>query len=118
MADIVLKSMKLSKKEAKADSLEAVEMKEPVYPWGLCYSLNEEVLEKLGDSIDDYEVGEEYFLYAKCKVTGKSEREYENSPKSMCVNLQITDLLIEDTDGDEEGEEHPTVGSRLYGDKS
>jgi hypothetical protein len=114
-ASVVLKSMKLTRKEAKADSVEAQEMKEPVYPWGLQYSLNEEVLDKLGDSIDEYEVGEEYYLYAKCKVVGKSEREYENSSKSMCVDLQITDLLIEDTDSDEEEEDHPTVGSRLYG---
>lgn len=112
---VTLKSMKLSRKEARADSTEAMEMREPQYPWGLQYSINEEVLEKLGDSIDDYEVGEEYYLYAKCKVVGKSEREYENSPKSMCVDLQITDLLIEDTDGDEEEEKPRTAGERLYG---
>lgn len=112
---VTLKSMKLSRKEAQADTVEASEQMAPQYPWGLSYSLNEEVLDKLGDSIDDYEVGETYYLYAKCKVTGKSEHEYENGPPRLCVDLQITDLLIEDTDGDEEQEKKPTIGERLYG---
>lgn len=110
-----LKSMKLSSSEAKGESGEAVEMKAPSYPWGLQYSLNDDVLKKLGDTTDDYEVGEEYYLYAKCKVVGKSEREYENSAPSMSVDLQITDLAIEDEAPDSK-KPGKRVGNRLYGD--
>lgn len=110
MAKPALQSMKLTPSEAKGEAVEASEQKEPMYPWGLEYSLNEDVLEKLGDTPDDFEIGEEYILTARCKVVGKSEREYENSPKSMCVNLQITDMAIEDT-----AKPIKNVGDRLYG---
>ena len=109
MAKVVLESMKSSPAEAKAHSVEATEAEAPSYPYGLQYSLNSEVLEKLGDTLDDYEVGEEYYLYAKCKVVGKSEHEWEGSPPSQCVDLQITDMKIEDTAA-------PSIGERFYGD--
>lgn len=111
MATPKLVSMKLSSAEAKAETGEVAEMKAPSYPWGLQYTLNTEVLDKLGDSVEDYEVGEYYYLYAKCKVTGKSEHEYENSKPSRCVDIQITDMMIEEAD-----EPKKSVGGRLYGD--
>src|ERR1700752_2842925 len=73
----------------------------PVYPYGLCLSLDEEVLEKLGiKELPD--VGETVHFAALARVTAASESEHETEggeKETHCrVELQITNLALESED--------------------
>jgi hypothetical protein len=63
----------------------------PDYPWGLCLNLGREELAKLG--IDDLPaVGDEFHIYAVCKVTRVSQSASEQGEDSKGVELQITSM--------------------------
>lgn len=84
----------------------------PVYPYGLCVSLDEEVLGKLGiKELPD--VGETVHFAALARVTSASESEHETEggekQKRCRVELQITNLALESED-DESGRR-----DRFYG---
>lgn len=70
----------------------------PTYPYGLCVSLDEEILAKLGMSGDMPEVGEVMQFTAMAKVTSASmsEREKSDGTKEQCcrIELQITDMGV------------------------
>jgi hypothetical protein len=70
----------------------------PTYPYGLCISLDEEILAKLGMSGDMPEVGEVMQFTAMAKVTSASmsEREKSDGSKEQCcrIELQITDMGV------------------------
>ena len=91
----------------------------PSYPYGLCISLNEEDLAKLGITGELPEVGDMVHLVAMAKVTSVSESEREDTggTKTKCcrVELQITHLATENED-DEEAEAEATKArqSRFY----
>jgi hypothetical protein len=92
-----LKSMELTKKEAKeSDSPRLVGEKKsgPSYPYGLRITLEDKAIEKLGLSSLP-KVGSTLTLSAKVEVTAASVREGENG-KQRDLTLQITDLAIED----------------------
>lgn len=78
----------------------------PVYPYGLCISLSEDELAKLGLDGDLPEVGEMIHLAAMAKVTSvsESEREESDGTKTKCcrVELQITHLATENEDDEVE----------------
>lgn len=74
----------------------------PAYPYGLCISLSEEELKKLGLDGELPAVGEMIHLCAMAKVTSVSENESEDSSgaktKHCRVELQITHLATENED--------------------
>lgn len=78
-------------------------MRVPVYPYGMCLSMNEDVLEKLDLDGDLPEVGDMIHVVAMGKVTSVSQNEQEqpDGTKKMCkrVEIQITHMAsIEDED--------------------
>jgi hypothetical protein len=74
----------------------------PTYPYGLCVSLDEESMAKLGLDGDLPEVGEMIHFCAMARVTSASmnEREGTDGAKETCrrVELQITHLGLESED--------------------
>lgn len=89
----------------------------PVYPWGLCISLDDDTLTKLKLDSEMPSVGEMIHLCAMAKVTSVSENEQEdgNGGKKTCrrVELQITHLATESED--EENERSIARQGRFYG---
>lgn len=71
----------------------------PKYPWGLCITLNDDSLEKLGVKTMPA-VGTEVTIVAKAQVTGTNERQSENGESYSSMDLQITDLQIDGLDAD------------------
>ncbi len=98
--------------------------KGPLYPWGLCISLETETLAKLGLDGEMPSVGEMIHLCAMAKVTSVSENEMEDSNGGKTTNrrveLQITHLATENEDQENaeiEAAEEKTAQrrSRFYG---
>lgn len=90
--------------DMRMDQEEMAEMMSPsppLYPYGLCISLCEDELEKLGISVDDVEPGQIIHLHAMAKVTSKSKTEDSNEAHSR-VELQITNLAVESEDDENE----------------
>lgn len=87
----------------------------PVYPYGLCISLDEESLAKLKIDGDLPDVGDMIHFCAMARVTSASEREEETAggEKKVCrrVELQITDLGMENEAAENEGARR----DRFYG---
>ena len=109
-------SLKLTTPEAKAESPEAAEMEGPAYPWGTCIYLDQVALEKLGMTADDFEVGETMQLSGVVKVTGTSVREREGGESYTSIDLQLTDIGLEDDDAEEDKKEKKdSLGARMYG---
>ena len=105
--DQELTNMKMDKKEMK-DTLdlptEAGESpKGPRFPWGLQVTLDDSSMKKMDVKLSDHTVGDIVELYAQCKVTRLSESasEGEKNP-SRTMELQITDMCLEASDGQEE----------------
>lgn len=71
------------------------------YPYGLCICLTDDELEKL-DLDTDCEVGDTIHLVAFAKVTSRNETTVNGESKCR-IELQITQLAVEDED--KEGEE-------------
>jgi hypothetical protein len=70
----------------------------PTYPYGLCISLDEETMAKLGMNAEMPAVGEVMQFTAMAKVTSASMSEHERSDgtKEQCcrVEMQITDMGV------------------------
>lgn len=99
--------MSLSSKEKE----EAVNPSPPQYPYGLCISLCQDELDKLGIGNDELECGDMLHLHCLAKVTSVST--HDNEYSSGCrVELQICYMSGEDED--EENREDSKVTSRLY----
>ena len=103
-------------KEEKAEmAVPAMEGDMPKYPWGLCISLDNESLDKLGADAD-CEVGDLVHIMAMAKVTSVSQNETTEGTNKR-VELQIVQMSVEDesTEGDEEEPVRRTVGAKnLY----
>ena len=67
------------------------ESAEPLYPWGLMLYLDNETLDKLGMSQEDFRVGTEYTLTIVARATGISSRETEEGSRDS-VDLQVTKI--------------------------
>jgi Major coat protein-like len=82
----------------------------PLYPYGLCISLSEDELEKLGLDGELPQVGMMIHLSAMAKVTSVSqnEREQIDGTKTLCkrVELQITHLATENEDEEDKEMRH------------
>lgn len=89
----------------------------PMYPYGLCISLDDETLKKLGLDGDMPGVGDIIQFNAIAKVTSVSENEREGTDgaKTQCrrVELQITDMGIPGTGDEDRSAERR---QRFYGD--
>lgn len=89
----------------------------PMYPYGLCISLEDDTLKKLGLDGDMPGVGDIIQFNAIAKVTSVSENEREatDGTKSQCrrVELQITDMGIPGTGDEDRSAERR---QRFYGD--
>lgn len=101
-------SMAKSPEEMKEDMADmpapvaANKISGPKYPYGLCISLDDETLEKLGLEGDLPAVGETMHFEAIARVTCASANESEgmDGATRMCrrVELQITDMGVPDPD--------------------
>lgn len=100
-------SMKLDRADAKRYAEPAIAADAPAYPWGLNLTLDNETLEKLKlEALP--EAGEQLLLVAKVKVTGTSSNDSTDGGKRQTVNLQITDMCLED------GGEKVEASEKLY----
>ncbi len=81
---------------------------QPIYPYNLSISLQDEELEKLGIDCDDEDcqVGNYLHLHALAEVTSYSKNK-TNDGERRCLGLQITHLEVEDesAENDEADEE-------------
>lgn len=85
------------------------------YPYGLCLSLNKEVIEKLHMDGELPEVGAFVTGGFIGKVTSVSRSADENN-ENMCVEIQITNLGIEEGEGDNDDDDKAlTPSERVYG---
>lgn len=87
-----------------------VEMDDPLYPYGLCISLEADQLEKLGITALP-KVGSTMMITAKAYVKSTSAYETQGG-KDMSVSLQITDMEIT---GQTDGQRQQTAADGLYG---
>lgn len=93
----------------------------PKYPYGLCISLEDESLKKLGLDGDEPSVGDIIQFNAIAKVTNVSENESEGTDgttnKHCRVELQITDMGIPGTNqADRDVDRSEQRRARFYGD--
>ena len=94
MAKLV--SMKVDKKDRDAKMEATIATESPAYPYGLCLTLDDDALEKLGLEADDFAVGKSMTLVANVDVTSVSSYESKGTDARESVSLQITDLCLED----------------------
>lgn len=105
MAKLV--SMKMDRKAREESMKPSLVGDAPLYPYGLQLRLDDEALDKLGEDTLP-EVGGSIMVIAKAKVTSVSSNE-SDSGKRRNVELQITDLCLEDPGDD------TTKSAALYG---
>ena len=86
--------MKLEPKESEKETVEAMEHERPMYPWGLCITLNNESLAILKKKYSDFEPEEEIMLKARLVVTSTSCHDMMGSEKQESVSLQITEMEL------------------------
>lgn len=99
------------KQEAEREEMPGeVEYDEPMYPYGLCLSLEQDQMEKLGITALP-SVGTEMTITAKVFVKGTSAYETQGG-KDMSMQLQITDMEIGASDKAPTAERSATL---LYG---
>lgn len=88
----------------------------PTYPWGMCLSLDDDTLEKLGLDGDLPDVGDVIHFTALASVTSasKNERTTDTGEKEVCkrIELQITAM---DVGGSEEEQDPAARRKRFYG---
>lgn len=78
----------------------------PKYPWGLCITLNDDSLEKLGvDTLPA--VDTVVTIVAKAQVSRTSEYQTQGGENQRSIDLQITDMQLGGLGND--------VASKLYG---
>ncbi len=99
---MTLVNMAKNKEElAETPDIEAAEDR-PIYPYGLSICLTQDELDKL-DLDSDCQVGDTIHLFAMAKVTSISKNETTEG-ENCRIELQITDLGLEDEDEEEEPE--------------
>lgn len=106
-----LKDMAKTEEERKKDMpMMAALTDQSIYPYGLCISLDDETLEKLGLD-DDCEPGDHINLSALAKVTSVSKNDTADGQRCR-VELQITHLGTDEDEEEEEEEESPRMRLR------
>lgn len=99
----------------KPPTATAIAENTPRYPWGLCLSIENEQLDKL-DLDGDCEVGDVIHLCCMAKVTSVSCRETEGK-EDRRIELQVTDIAVEDEDRENEEAFREERGRKRYGEK-
>jgi hypothetical protein len=94
-----LVSMKKAVKPKTSIPEPCCDYEEYKYPYSLRMTLDNEALEKLDLGAADFTAGEDVVIVCKCNVTEVSSRETTKKEKNDRVELQVTALNIEDTDG-------------------
>jgi hypothetical protein len=102
-------SLKMTKAEASAEGYGSpAEVKTPEYPWATCITLTNEVVKALWpDGLP--KVGEELPLDVTAKVAGVSASDQDGGTSRVSVDLQLTDIEIEDP------AETPSAAETIYG---
>lgn len=110
-----LVSLKIAKgdRDAKDAAPSSLMTDGPAYPWGLSITLDQDVLDKLDMSIDNFKVGATMALIAKVEVTACSSEERQGSDARQSVGLQITHVCIEEGAG--KATSAAKAGAALYG---
>jgi hypothetical protein len=94
---MALVNMKMSSEERGEYTGQAIEVKEPTYPYGLSIDLDDGSMEKLGITALP-KVGTEMMITAKVVVKSVSSNQYEGSDAESRMCLQITDMEIGQTE--------------------
>jgi hypothetical protein len=85
-------NMQQSAEEAKEYAQPSVE-DAPKYPWGLCITLNDDSLDKLG--VKGLPAGgTEVTIIAKATVSRTSENQTQSGETERSLDLQITDMRL------------------------
>lgn len=84
----------------------------PMYPYGLCICLDDEVLKKLGLGLDDFKVGSTIYITGMAGVTSASERETQDGGLSCRVELQIQSIGVENENEEVKEVEHDSPKPR------
>lgn len=71
----------------------------PKYPWGLCITLNDDSLERLGVTALPA-VDAEVTIVAKATVSRTSEYQTQGGESERSCDLQITDMQVEGLEAD------------------
>jgi hypothetical protein len=91
-------NMEMSKEEAKEYAQPSVS-ESPKYPWGLCLTLNDDSLKKLGvtklPSVETVVT-----ITAKATVSSVRENQTQGGESEASMDLQITDMQIDGIDTD------------------
>lgn len=104
-------SMQQSPEEAK-EQTEPKASDAPKYPWGLCLTLNDDSLEKLG--IDKLpEVGSVVTITARAEVSSIRDYQTQGGESEASMDLQITDMQVDGMDANTMGR----AAGALYGGK-
>jgi hypothetical protein len=82
-------------KEERGLPAAAPEMAQPIYPYGLCISLGNDEIEKLGLDAAGCEVGAVVHLCCLAKVTSCSKSATDQGENHR-IEMQITDIACDD----------------------
>jgi hypothetical protein len=92
-----LTDLKRTKEEKKPmDVPQICSESQEEYPYGLCIDLNTDSLDKLGISIDKYNVDDDVCIYAECCVKSLSQSKYSSGKDNKSLSLQITKMKIQE----------------------
>ena len=105
-------NMTLSAEEVKEET-QPPTADAPKYPWGLCLTLNDDTLEKLGVKTLPA-VGTVVTIVAKAQVSSIRDYQTQGSDSEASIDLQITDMQVDGLDVDLLGR----AADLLYGKKS
>lgn len=89
---------------SKDDTVIAQE--EPAYPYGLCITLDNESIEKLGIT-DMPKVGSTMMIKSIADITATSEHKQDGGKVERSITLQITDMAIS-------GQEEKSTEQKFY----
>jgi hypothetical protein len=67
----------------------------PRYPWGLCMSLSQDEIKKLGIDFESIDVGSAVQIAGVANVTSKSSNESDKGEPTQRIELQVTHLSVD-----------------------
>lgn len=107
-----------AEKQEAVSEMTPTAMNQPDYPYGLCLSLCEDELAKLGFQQNELQVGDMVHLHCMATVTSVSNHDNASSGPSSRVELQVTHISAEDEDSENEDnepvEKPKNIISKLY----
>lgn len=86
----------------------------PDYPYGLCITLCEDELEKLGLEDEQFEPGDMIHLHSMAMVTSVSRRADKDQDPSCRIELTLTHISCEDESDEDQEEEKRDFTKKLY----